>query len=134
MTVEQIAQKMQENDPTVDTRLIFQAYEFAKLAHGEQKRKSGEPYIIHPLHTAYILAQIKADLPTVIAGLLHDVPEDTSTTIEEVEATFGGEIASLVAGVTKLSKVKYRGIERYRESLRKMFLNNHIRRVLYCIL
>lgn len=122
MTVEQIAQKMQENDPTVDTRLIFQAYEFAKLAHGEQKRKSGEPYIIHPLHTAYILAQIKADLPTVVAGLLHDVPEDTSTTIEEVEATFGGEIASLVAGVTKLSKVKYRGIERYRESLRKMFL------------
>ena len=122
MTIEQIVAKMQENHPQVDTKLIVQAYEFAKRAHGDQKRKTGEPYIIHPMHTAYILIQIKADLPTVIAGLLHDVPEDTSTTIEEVEATFGAEVAMLVNGVTKLSKVKYRGVERYRESLRKMFL------------
>jgi len=122
MTIEQIVHKMKENDPLVDIGLLTSAYEFAVKAHGDQKRKTGEPYIIHPLHTAYILTQIKADLPTVMAGLMHDVPEDTSTTIEEVEAKFGSEVASLVSGVTKLSNIKYRGVERYRESLRKMFL------------
>lgn len=123
MTIEQIIHNMKENDPTADTSLLQKAYDFAITAHGDQKRKTGEPYIIHPLHTAFILTQIKADLPTVIAGLLHDVPEDTASTIEDVEANFGAEVASLVAGVTKLKKIKYRGVERYRESLRKMFLS-----------
>jgi len=98
------------------------AYEFAKEAHGEQKRLSGEPYIQHPLHTAYILAEIKADLATVAAGLLHDVPEDTENNLEEIRTLFGQEVAMLVEGVTKLGKIKYRGVERYRENLKKMFL------------
>lgn len=122
MTIDQIIHKVLENNSEADIELVNKAYIFALNAHGDQKRKTGEPYIIHPLHTAFILTQIKADLPTVIAGLLHDVPEDTSRTIEEVEAEFGAEIASLVAGVTKLSNIKYRGVERYKESLRKMFL------------
>ena len=122
MTIGQIINKVKENNPTTDTDLLELAYEFAQKAHGKQKRKTGEPYIQHSLHTSFILAGIKADLNTVIAGLLHDIPEDTEYTLEEIEKNFGKEIADLVKGVTKLSKIKYRGIERYRESLRKMFL------------
>jgi GTP pyrophosphokinase len=98
------------------------AYDFASTAHEGQKRKSGEPYIQHSLHTAFVLAQMKADLNTIIAGLLHDVPEDTTYTSADVEKNFGKEIATLVEGITKLGKIKYRGIQRYRENLRKMFL------------
>ncbi len=122
MTINQIINKVLENDPTANTDLLELAYEFAQKAHGQQKRKTGEPYIQHSAHTAFILAGIKADLNTVIAGLLHDIPEDTEYTLEEIAKNFGKEIANLVEGVTKLSKIKYRGIERYRESLRKMFL------------
>lgn len=122
MTIEQVVQKIKENDQQADTTIIVRAYDFAFKAHDGQIRKTGEPYIIHPLNTAFTLAQIKADIPTIAAGLLHDVPEDTTTTFEEVKKTFGEEIAYLVEGVTKLSKIKYRGEERYRESLRKMFL------------
>jgi guanosine-3',5'-bis(diphosphate) 3'-pyrophosphohydrolase len=122
MTIDQIINKVKANDPEVDTGLLSLAYDFAAQAHKNQKRKTGEPYIQHSLHTAFLLAQIKADLNTVIAGILHDVPEDTDRTLEDVEKEFGQEIASLVEGITKLSKIKYRGIERYRESLRKMFI------------
>jgi len=122
MTIEQIAQKVKENQTEADIDLLFKAYHFALGAHGEQKRKTGEPYIQHPLHTAFILAQIKADMPTIIAGILHDVPEDTNISLEQINQEFGEEIALLVEGITKLSKVKYRGIERYRENLKKMFL------------
>jgi len=122
MTIERIIKKFQENNPDVDTTLLEKAFIFADLAHSGQLRKNGEPYIQHPLHTAYILAEIRADLPTVIAGILHDVPEDTDITIEEVEKEFGEEVAFLVKGVTKLGTIKYRGIERYRENLKKMFL------------
>jgi GTP pyrophosphokinase len=122
MTIEQISQKVKENNPETDTEVLFRAYNFALKAHGDQRRKTGEPYIQHPLHTAFILAQIKADMPTIIAGLLHDVPEDTKVSIEEVKQEFGEEVALLVEGITKLGKVRYRGIERYRENLKKMFL------------
>ncbi len=122
MTIEQIINKVKENNPKADVDLLRLAYEFAKNAHANQKRRSGEPYIQHCLHTAFVLAQIKADLNTVIAGILHDVPEDTERTLEDVEKNFGKEIAELVRGITKLSKIKYRGIERYKESLRKMFV------------
>ncbi|MFH1412688.1 MAG: RelA/SpoT family protein [bacterium] len=122
MTINQIIHKVKENDPQAKVELLYSAYDFAVQAHGQQKRKTGELYIQHPLHTAFILAQMKADLPTIAAGILHDVPEDTDVKIEEIEKKFGEEIYSLVEGVTKLSKIKYRGIERYRESLRKMFL------------
>lgn len=122
MTINRVIKKFIENHPGADTELISLAYEFAKKAHQGQYRKSGEEYIQHPLHTAFLLAEIKADLETVVAGLIHDVPEDTDTSFKEIEKNFGAEIASLVSGVTKLGKLKYRGIERYRENLKKMFL------------
>jgi GTP pyrophosphokinase len=122
MTIEQIINQVKNNHPDADTEPLQRAFLFAQKAHGDQKRKSGEPYIQHPLHTAYILSQIRADIPTIIAGILHDVPEDTATTLSDIEKEFGEEVAHLVEGITKLSKIKYRGITRYRESLRKMFL------------
>ena len=114
--------KFAENHPGVDASILQKAYDFAVEAHQGQLRKTGEPYIKHPLHTAYLLTEIKADLATVAAGLLHDVPEDTNKTLEEIEQEFGLEIGNLVKGITKLGKIKYRGIERYRENLKKMFL------------
>jgi GTP pyrophosphokinase len=122
MTIEQIVARVKENNKNADTDLVWLAYDFANRAHEGQIRKSGEPYINHSLYTAFLLAQMKADLNTIIAGLLHDVPEDTEYTLADVEKNFGADIASLVKGVTKLGKIKYRGIQRYRENLRKMFL------------
>ena len=122
MTIQQIINRVKDNDPQADLDLLKLSYEFAVKAHRNQKRRTGEPYIQHSLHTAFLLAQIKADADTVIAGILHDVPEDTERTLEDVKKEFGEEVASLVEGITKLSKIKYRGVQRYRESLRKMFL------------
>lgn len=122
MTIERVIKKFQENHPDEDATALSLAFDFADEAHRGQLRKNGEPYIQHPLHTAYMLAEIKADLATVTAGLLHDVPEDTERTLEDVRTLFGPEVATLVEGVTKLGKIKYRGIERYRENLKKMFL------------
>src|SRR3990167_3167331 len=115
MTINQIINNFKENNPKADTTMLQLAYDFAVKAHAGQKRKSGEPYIQHCLHTAFVLTQIKADLETVIAGLLHDIPEDTEFTLRDIEKDFGSEVADLVEGITKLSKIKYRGIERYRE-------------------
>jgi len=122
MTINQIINNFKENNPEADPTMIQLAYDFAIKAHSGQKRKNGEPYIQHCLHTAFVLIQIKADMQTIIAGLLHDIPEDTEFTLADIEKNFGKEVADLVEGITKLSKIKYRGIERYRESLRKMFL------------
>lgn len=122
MTIDQIINKVAETDPKADLKTLRRAYDFALIAHGKQKRKTGEPYIQHSLHTAFVLAQMKADLNTIAAAILHDVPEDTEFTLEDIKKDFGEEIAFLVEGITKLSKIKYRGVERYRESLRKMFL------------
>ncbi len=122
MTIERLIQRAIENIPEVDTEVIMKAYKFAKRAHENQTRKSGEAYIEHSIFTAFELVQIKADLNTVVAGLLHDVPEDTQYTIEDIRKEFGDDVASLVNGITKLGKIKYRGIERYRENLKKMFL------------
>lgn len=122
MNISQVINSFKENNPKADATMIQLAYDFAVKAHAGQKRKNGEPYIQHCLHTAFVLAQIKADMETVIAGLLHDIPEDTEYSLPEIEKNFGKTIADLVEGITKLSKIKYRGIERYRESLRKMFL------------
>lgn len=122
MTIERIINKIKSERPEQDTSILKEAYIFANKAHGKQKRKTGEPYIQHSLHTSFLLTQIKADLPTIVAGILHDVPEDTDYDLKDVEEKFGKEIATLVEGITKLSKIKYRGVERYRESLRKMFL------------
>lgn len=123
MTIKQIVNKVKENEPRADTELLELAYEFARKAHQGQKRRSGEDYLQHSLNTAFTLAQIKADLNMIIAGLLHDVPEDTEVTLEEIKKNFGEDVAMLVEGITKLSKIKYRGVERYAESLRKMFMS-----------
>ncbi len=122
MTIERIIELIKSKHPDVDTTMVELAYELAEKAHKGQKRMSGEEYIQHPLETAYKLAQMDIDLPTVIAGLLHDVPEETYITLEDIKKDFGEEIARLVGGITKLGKIKYRGLERYAENLRKMFI------------
>lgn len=98
------------------------AFEYAKEAHDGQKRKSGEDYIYHPVAAAQILADMHVDPPIIVATLLHDVDEDTDKSLDEIKEIFGTDVASMVEGVTKLGTVKYRGIERYLENLRKMFL------------
>ncbi len=122
MTIERIIKKFSENNPGEDISVLERAFRFAEMAHAGQMRKDGELYIQHPLHTAYILAEIKADLATVTAGILHDVSEDTEHNLDEIEALFGNDVRNLVSGVTKLGTIKYRGIERYRENLKRMFL------------
>ena len=110
--------------PSTDLSLIEKAYNVANEAHKNQKRKSGEPYIIHPLCVAIILAQLELDKETIMAGLLHDVIEDTSVTPEELTQEFGEEVFLLVDGVTKLTQLNYEHdkIEIQAENLRKMFL------------
>ena len=110
--------------PSTDLSLIEKAYDLAFNAHQNQRRKSGEPYIIHPLCVAIILAQLELDKETIIAGILHDVIEDTEISREEVIAMFGEEVALLVDGVTKLTQLNYEHdtIEIQAENLRKMFL------------
>lgn len=98
------------------------AFEFAKRAHGQQTRASGESYLVHPVAAAHTLVALNMDAATIASALLHDVVDDTTVTIKEIEKEFGKEIAFLVSGVTKLGKLKYRGVERQVENLRKMFL------------
>lgn len=121
-TIEGLIEKVKLYDTKADFDIIRLAYDFAAEAHGNQKRKTGEPYITHPLSAAHILADMHIDPAIVIAALLHDVPEDTSKTLEDVEKNFGSDVASMVKGITKLGKLKYRGVERYIENLRKMFV------------
>lgn len=111
-----------EHHPETNTALIREAFDYAKAAHEGQKRFSGEPYFNHVFATALRLATWRMPQNIVIAGILHDVQEDTGKTPEEIEKLFGGEVASMVIRVTKLGKVQYRGMERYAENLRKMFL------------
>jgi len=102
---------------------VMEAYEYAEKAHAGQKRSSGEPYSIHPLAVAIILTDLGMDVDTIIAGLLHDTIEDTGVTKEELEARFGDEVAGMVDGVTKLSRLSYKSKEEQQvENLRKMFL------------
>ncbi|BCJ93485.1 GTP pyrophosphokinase [Anaerocolumna cellulosilytica] len=110
--------------PSADISMIEKAYRVADLAHKEQFRKSGEPYIIHPLCVAIILAELELDKETIVAGLLHDVVEDTVCTVEEISKDFNDEIALLVDGVTKLTQLNYSKdkVEIQAENLRKMFL------------
>lgn len=110
--------------PSTDISMIEKAYKVASEAHEGQKRKSGEPYIIHPLCVAIILADLELDKETIVAGLLHDAVEDTWMIYEEVEKEFGSEVALLVDGVTKLGQLSYSAdkVEVQAENLRKMFL------------
>ncbi len=110
--------------PTTDLSIIERAYRLALDAHGNQKRKSGEPYIIHPLSVAIILAELEMDKETIVAGILHDVVEDTTITEAELSRLFGAEVTLLVDGVTKLTQLNYSQdkIEVQAENLRKMFI------------
>jgi len=120
--IEDLIKEVQSYNPQANFDLIQKAFEFAKKAHGNQLRESGEPYIIHPLATARTLAQLRLNSKTIAAGLLHDVADDTPVTIEDIEKEFGPEIAFMVSGVSKLGKIKYRGIEEQAEKLRRVFL------------
>ena len=115
---------VQKYHPSDDISMIEKAYKVASEAHKNQFRKSGEPYIIHPLNVAIILADLKLDKETIVAGLLHDVVEDTVMTVEEIASEFSEEIALLVDGVTKLGQLSYDAdkVEVQAENLRKMFL------------
>jgi guanosine-3',5'-bis(diphosphate) 3'-pyrophosphohydrolase len=122
MTVEDLVARVRQYDPS-DDGLIRRAFEVAEGAHEGQLRASGESYIAHPLAVAGILAEMEMDAPTIAAALLHDVVEDTVVTNEEVAEKFGAEIAALVDGVTKLTRIPYQSKEDAQvENLRKMFM------------
>lgn len=101
--------------------MVSRAYELAKSAHGDQKRYSGDPYFIHPAEVGYYLASAGLDAETIAAGLLHDTIEDAGLAAVTIEEQFGPEVLALVEGVTKLGALRYRGLERHTESLRKLF-------------
>src|SRR5205085_3584904 len=117
-------------DPDADEALLNKAYGYGLTAHGEQLRASGDPYFVHPLEVAAILTDLKLDVPTIVTALLHDTIEDTHVTYEDVEQRFGKEIAELVDGVTKLSKLElFSERTKQAENFRKLLLamSNDIR-------
>jgi len=105
--LDELLARIQSYNPQADLQLVRRAYDYSARMHGEQKRESGEPYVTHPLNVALIIAQLKLDLPSVITGLLHDVVEDTKASLDEVRDLFGSEVATLVDGVTKVSKITF---------------------------
>lgn len=121
LVLEPLLAAHRELHPKADTRLLIRAYEVAEKAHRGQYRKSGDPYITHPLAVATILADLGMDTTTLAAGLLHDTVEDTDYSLEDATAEFGEEVARLVDGVTKLDKVKY-GRAAEAETIRKMII------------
>ena len=122
-TIQDVISRRKQHTRRVDSKLIMKAYNYAYSYHGDQCRKSGEPYIIHPLNVAYILADIGLDDSTICAALLHDVVEDTEVTQEDITREFGKEISDMVAGVTKLSNIQFSSVEEQQvEDYRKMFL------------
>lgn len=121
ITIKNVVYKARIKNKTIDKNTIVKAYSYALKMHGNQKRKSGEPYIIHPLNVAYILADLGLDTTTICAALLHDVVEDTKATYEDIKESFGEDIATLVEGVTKLSKLFKTAEEAQVENYKKMF-------------
>ena len=123
LTAEQVIERTSGYLNDEEVKFIERAYEFAKHAHRLQFRKSGEPYIIHPIQVAGILADLEMDPSTVAAGFLHDVVEDTEATLQDLKEVFNEEVAMLVDGVTKLGKIKYKSHEEQQaENHRKMFV------------
>ena len=123
IAIDDIISEVEHTQPGANVELISRAYELAREAHEGQKRASGEEYIIHPLNVAYILSDMHLDEAAISAALLHDVVEDTTFTIEEMQEKFGDEVALLIDGVTKLGKIEYKSKEEQQlENYRKLFL------------
>lgn len=121
--LEKLIDRIDKNCINVDKELVKKAYNLAFQAHNDQKRESGEPYIIHPIEVACILAEMGMDTSTIVAGLLHDVVEDTHYSREDIEREFSSEVADLVEGVTKLGKIQYKTKEEQQaDNVRKMLL------------
>ena len=121
--LEKLISKIEQYNPHADLHLVIKAYNYAEAAHEGQLRNSGEKYIVHPVNVALILAELNMDTSTIIAGLLHDVIEDTSISYDRIQNEFGKEVADLVDGVTKLKKLQYKTKqENQAENLRKMVL------------
>jgi guanosine-3',5'-bis(diphosphate) 3'-pyrophosphohydrolase len=121
--INELVDKVQSYYPAADVGLIRTAYDFSAKVHQGQKRLSGEPYLIHPMAVANIIADLKLDVPSIVGGLLHDTVEDTLTTLDEVKSLFGREIAALVDGVTKLGRANFSSREeKQAENFRKMML------------
>jgi GTP pyrophosphokinase len=118
-----LVEKVQTYYPAADVDLLRKAYDFSAKVHKGQKRLSGEPYLVHPMAVANIIADLKLDVPSIVGGLLHDTVEDTLTSLEELTSLFGREIGSLVDGVTKLSRTNFNSREeKQAENFRKMLL------------
>ena len=123
VTIQDVIARKKQLTKRVDSKQIMKAYNYAVQHHGDQKRRSGEPYIIHPINVAYILATVGLDEATICAALLHDVVEDTEATDEDLRREFGEEVADMVAGVTKLGTMQFATVEEKQvEDYRKMFL------------
>jgi GTP pyrophosphokinase len=123
LRLQDLLTKVESYHPAADLGLVQRAYAYAAKAHDGQLRRSGDPYVIHPLGVATTIAELKLDVPSICAGLLHDCVEDTSATTEEITASFGSEISFLVEGVTKLGKIPWNTKEeRQAENFRKMLL------------
>ena len=120
---EEITEKVEAYQPDADFELLRRAYIFSAMEHRGQMRRSGEPYLTHPLEVANILADLKLDATSVAVGLLHDVLEDTLTSREVIEEYFGKEVAGLVEGLSKISKIPFTSeAEKQAENFRKMLL------------
>src|SRR6186997_172757 len=120
---EDLLEKVRAANPEADTELLRKAYVFSAYEHKGQVRRSGEPYLVHPLEVADLLADMRLDVVAIAAGLLHDIVEDTPNTIEKVRELFGEQVAHVVEGVTKLSALQFASSEeRQAESFRKMLL------------
>src|SRR5579875_2189724 len=114
---------VQAYNPQADAALVRRAYEYSARMHRGQKRRSGEPYVTHPLNVALIIAELRLDMPSIVTGLLHDVVEDTGASLDEVQSLFGGEVARLVDGMTKVSKITFSSREeKQAENFRKMVI------------
>src|SRR6187431_786360 len=120
---EDLIDKVRNATPDADTELLRRAYVFSAYEHKGQVRRSGEPYLVHPLEVADVLADLKLDVVAISAGLLHDIVEDTPNSIEKVRELFGEQVAHVVEGVTKLSTLQFASSEeRQAENFRKMLL------------
>ena len=123
MNINSLIERVRGYDSGADTEVIRRAYEFSATVHKGQKRKSGEPYLIHPVAVAGIITELKLDIPSVATALLHDTVEDTLTTLDQIETNFGTEIAELVDGVTKISQISFSSREeKQAENFRKMIV------------